>query len=66
MTDYLKCSFSYSGALLLNNFPQEVRTANQVVLEMSLRKVLIVGMLISTSTRQICKTIRENVINSLL
>ena len=66
MTDYLKCSFSYSAALLLNNFPQEVRTANQVVLEMSLTKVLIVGMLISASTRQICKIIRKNVINSLL
>ena len=29
-TDYLKRSFSYSGALLLNNLPEEVRTANSL------------------------------------
>ena len=29
-TDYLKCRFSYSGALLWNNLPEEVRTANSL------------------------------------
>ena len=29
-TDYLKRSFSYSGALLSNNLPEEMRTSNSV------------------------------------
>ena len=29
-TDYLKCSFSYSGALLWNNLPEEIRTSNSL------------------------------------
>ena len=29
-TDYLKRSFSYSGALLWNNLPEELRTANSL------------------------------------
>ena len=29
-TDYLKRSFSYSGALLWNNFPEEIRTSNSL------------------------------------
>ena len=29
-TDYLKRSFSYSGALLCNNLPEEVRTATSL------------------------------------
>ena len=29
-TDFLKCSFSYSGALLWNNLPEEVHTANSL------------------------------------
>ena len=31
-TDYLKRSFSYSGALLWNNLPEKVRTANSLYL----------------------------------
>ena len=29
-TDYLKRSFSYSGGLLWNNLPEEMRTSNSV------------------------------------
>jgi len=29
-TDYMKWSFSYSGALLWNNFPEETRTSNSL------------------------------------
>ena len=29
-TDYLKRSFSYSGALLWNNLPEEIRTSNSL------------------------------------
>ena len=29
-TDYLKCSFSYSGGLLWNNLPEEIRTSNSL------------------------------------
>ena len=29
-TDYLKCSFSYSGAILLNNLPGEIHTSNSL------------------------------------
>ena len=29
-TDYLKCSFSYSGAILLNNLPGDLHTSNSV------------------------------------
>ena len=50
-TDYLKRSFSYSGAILWNNLPEEIRTSNSF----SLREVLIDGFLISTPTRQIIK-----------
>ena len=31
-TDYLKCSFSYSGTLLWYNLPEEVCTANSLAL----------------------------------
>ena len=50
-SDYLKRSFSYSGGLLWNNLPEEGRTA----------KVFIVGLLISTPTRQICKSVIEDI-----
>ena len=56
-TNYLKRSFSYSDALLWNNLPEEIHTSNSVGF---LREVLIDGFLISTPTRQICKTIFEN------
>ena len=39
-TDYLKRRFSYSGARLWNNLPEEVRTVNSLV-----------GLLNSTPTR---------------
>ena len=52
-TDYLKRSFSYSGALLWNNLPEEIRTSNSV-------EVPIDGFLVSTPTRRICKTVFEN------
>ena len=29
-TDYLKRSFSHSGALLWNNLPEEIRTSNSL------------------------------------
>ena len=29
-TDYLKHSFSYSGAILWNNLPEEIRTSNSL------------------------------------
>ena len=51
-TDYLKPSFSYSGALLWNNLPEEIRTSNSLG--------FFDGFLISTRTRQICKTVFEN------
>ena len=51
-TDYLKRSFSYSGALLWNNLPEEIRTSNSLG--------FFDGFLISTPTRQICKTVFEN------
>ena len=56
-TDYLKRSFSYSGAILWNNFHDEIRTLNSLRF---LREVLIDGFLISTPTPQICKTAFEN------
>ena len=54
-TDYLKHSFSYSGAILWNNLPEEIRTS-----QLSLREVITNGFLISTPTRQTCKTVFEN------
>ena len=56
-TDYLKRSFRYSGALLWNNLPEEIRTTTSLDL---LREVLIDGFLNSTPTRQICKPVVEN------
>ena len=56
-TDYLKRSFSYSGAILGNNLPEEIRTSNSLGF---FREVPIDGFLISTPTRQIRKTVFEN------
>ena len=56
-TDYLKRTFSYSGAILWNNFHEEICTSNSLRFS---REVLLDGFLISTPTRQICKTIFEN------
>ena len=56
-TDYLKHSFSYSGTLLWNNLPEEIRTSNSLGF---LTEVPIDGFLISTPTWQVCKTVFEN------
>ena len=56
-TDYLKRSFTYSGALLWNNLPEEARTANSLGV---FKRSVPVGLLISTPTRQICKPVIEN------
>ena len=58
-TDYLKRSFSYSGAILWNNLPEEIRTSNSLAFS-ALREVIANGFLISTPTRQACKTVFEN------
>ena len=49
--DYLKCSFSYSGASLRSDFPEELRTIDL------LTEALINGSLYRTLTRQICKLV---------
>ena len=56
-TDFLKRRFSYSGAFLWNNLPEEVRTANSLDV---FKRSVPVGLLISTPTRQICKPVIEN------
>ena len=56
-TDYLKRSFSYSGALLWNNLLEEIRTSNSLGL---FKRSSIDGFLISTPTRQIGNTVFEN------
>ena len=56
-TDYLKRSFSYSGALLWNNLPEEIRTSNSLGF---FKRSSHRGFVISTPTRQICKTGFEN------
>ena len=56
-TDYLKRSFSYSGAVLWNNLPEEIRSSNSLGL---FKRSSHRWFLISTPTRQICKTVIEN------
>ena len=56
-TDYLKRSFSYSGAILGNNLPEEIRTSNSLGF---FWEVPIDGFLINTPTQQIRKTVFEN------
>ena len=61
-TDYLKRSFSYSGALLWNNLPEEIRSSNSLGLfkRSSHRWFSDPWERGCTPTREICKTVFEN------
>ena len=57
-TDYLKRCFSYSGASLWNDLPEDIISALQSLYATS-REELINGSLYRTPTRQICKTVNR-------
>ena len=57
-TDYLKCSFSYSGTLLWNNLPVEIHTSNS--LSFFKRSFHWWFSDQYSGTRQMCKAVFEN------
>ena len=59
-TDYLKRSFSYNGALLWNNLPEEIRTSNSIGLfKRSSHRFMVFWSVLS----QVCKAVLRILIN---